>query len=272
MIEECTEVLECINSIVCISELETDRLAYVNGTGRDLLGIADDEDYLGRSCDELFETRDGTEGSDAATGSRGAGARSCQLVVKATGTRIDARAITFSRHGADYRLVISDDSAELMRKKEAIGQIARNEAMLTEALSIAMGEEDPNRAIESLLRKLGEGFGADRAYVFEQNEKGNFDNTYEWCRSGVTPEIDNLQDVSEKVLVTWSEAFSRQGYLLIRDLEEYKDSTRTPTRCSSRRTSTRSSSSPSPAPPTSAQASSASTTRTSAGWRAARRS
>ena len=36
---------------------------------------------------------------------------------------------------------------------------------------------------------------ADRAYIFEQNDRGTFDNTYEWCKAGVSKEKDNLQDV-----------------------------------------------------------------------------
>lgn len=54
------------------------------------------------------------------------------------------------------------------------------------------------------------------------NDQSGFDNTYEWCREGVVPEIDNLQNLSEQILVPWNEAFDKQGYLFIRDLEAYK--------------------------------------------------
>ena len=49
---------------------------------------------------------------------------------------------------------------------------------------------------------------ADRAYIFEQNDRGTFDNTYEWCKAGVSKEKDNLQDVPyEGIIETWFDNF-----------------------------------------------------------------
>lgn len=31
-------------------------------------------------------------------------------------------------------------------------------------------------------------FQSDRVYIFEKNKHGNFDNTYEWCASKVSPQ------------------------------------------------------------------------------------
>ena len=52
--------------------------------------------------------------------------------------------------------------------------------------------------IVAVLNRLGEGMGADRAYVFETHSGGP-DNTalasqrFEWCRAGIAPQIDNPQ-------------------------------------------------------------------------------
>jgi PAS domain S-box-containing protein len=51
-------------------------------------------------------------------------------------------------------------------------------------------------AIRTSLAKMGEFVGADRAYVFSFDRAAQTgSNTYEWCREGIAPQIDNLQNV-----------------------------------------------------------------------------
>lgn len=55
---------------------------------------------------------------------------------------------------------------------------------------------DPGTAIRTSLAKLGGFVGADRAYVFSFDRAARTgSNTFEWCREGITPQIDNLQQV-----------------------------------------------------------------------------
>ena len=54
--------------------------------------------------------------------------------------------------------------------------------------------EAESSTIDEILINLGKLYDADRAYVFEDDfAKGISTNTYEWCREGVTPQIDNLK-------------------------------------------------------------------------------
>jgi len=54
-----------------------------------------------------------------------------------------------------------------------------------------------NTAINQSLIKIGEFVDADRAYVFDYNFAGNTSsNTFEWCREGITPQIDSLQNMA----------------------------------------------------------------------------
>jgi PAS domain S-box-containing protein len=70
-----------------------------------------------------------------------------------------------------------------------------------------------NSPIESLeysinqsLKDIGQFVNADRSYIFDYNrEKQTSSNLYEWCRDGITPQIDNLQDVSFDDMPQWIE-------------------------------------------------------------------
>ena len=70
---------------------------------------------------------------------------------------------------------------------------------------------------------IGQRMTADRAYIFEQNDRGTFDNTYEWCKAGVSKEKDNLQDVPyEGIIETWFAQFQESNNVIIHDIEECK--------------------------------------------------
>ena len=49
----------------------------------------------------------------------------------------------------------------------------------------------------SILKSVGKYTAADRAYIFEWNseKKESFKNTFEWCASGIEPQIQNLQGI-----------------------------------------------------------------------------
>jgi len=66
--------------------------------------------------------------------------------------------------------------------------------------------------INCTLEVIGAHYDADRAYIFEPNEIAGFiTNTFEWCKDGVEPQIQNLQMVPEKALRVWYDRYERQG-------------------------------------------------------------
>ncbi|MFC1579498.1 PAS domain S-box protein [Thermodesulfobacteriota bacterium] len=53
-----------------------------------------------------------------------------------------------------------------------------------------------DESIDRALEAIGEFVGADRSYVIRFDfERGTICNTHEWCREGIDPQIENLQDV-----------------------------------------------------------------------------
>ena len=74
--------------------------------------------------------------------------------------------------------------------------------------------------INNVLCKVGEYTCADRAYVFEINEDYTTTNTYEWCKEGVTPQIDNLKGIPFESMPNWIHLFLQGENILIEELEE----------------------------------------------------
>jgi diguanylate cyclase (GGDEF)-like protein len=63
----------------------------------------------------------------------------------------------------------------------------------------------------------------ERIYIFEEEHGVSFRNTYEWCAPGVVPQIDNLQNVTMETAEIWMETFKKNQNIIIKDLEETKD-------------------------------------------------
>ena len=89
------------------------------------------------------------------------------------------------------------------------------EAVINEGLRAALLEEHPDDSLQVLLEHLGKALNGERTYIFEQNEAGCDDNTYEWTADGVEPEKENLQNVPPEICASWYRNFSVGRHIVI---------------------------------------------------------
>ena len=97
------------------------------------------------------------------------------------------------------------------------------ETIINEGLRTALLEETPDQSLEVLLEHLGKALNGERTYIFERNETGGDDNTYEWVAHGVQPEKDNLQNVPPEVCAFWYKSFRIGKHIVIKDLEDTRE-------------------------------------------------
>ena len=84
--------------------------------------------------------------------------------------------------------------------------------------------EDIYVGVQSFLETIGTFYEANRAYVFEFDlEKQILNNTFEWCKEGVSAEIDNLQNIPLEVVDDWVRKFKSVGEFYITSLNEDSD-------------------------------------------------
>ena len=98
------------------------------------------------------------------------------------------------------------------------------EAVINAGLRAALLEETPDQSLKVLLEHLGKALNGERTYIFEQNESGGDDNTYEWVADGVVPEQENLQNISPEVCAGWYRNFSVGGHIVIQNVEDIRES------------------------------------------------
>lgn len=85
--------------------------------------------------------------------------------------------------------------AELLYENGKLSAELEAERFMLELITSLSSTELIDDGINTVLREVGEYTCADRAYVFEINEDYTTTNTYEWCKEGVTPQIDNLKGI-----------------------------------------------------------------------------
>ena len=116
-----------------------------------------------------------------------------------------------------------DAVMEEHEQNSGIQSVQNLEAVINEGLRVALLEETPDQSLDVLLERLGKALNGERTYIFEQNESGCDDNTYEWVAEGVNPEKENLQNVPPEVCASWYQNFGIGRHIVIEDLEHIRE-------------------------------------------------
>lgn len=132
-------------------------------------------------------------------------------------------------------LVLTRKRAEKeLREREALQQIIMK--LATDFVNVPLERVDEE--INSALETIGEYTGVDRVYIFKHDYKRRITtNTHEWCREGISPQIDKLQKTpfeffpdtlerherGEVVYIPWVEDMTRdqplRSVLLAQDIK-----------------------------------------------------
>ena len=84
--------------------------------------------------------------------------------------------------------------------------------------------QDSKVSIQNMLKIITQYFGSDRTYIFDYDpERDILTNTFECVQHGVTPQIDNLQEIPRDVIEHWMEHFRKSQPYYVSDLEQEKE-------------------------------------------------
>jgi PAS domain S-box-containing protein len=132
--------------------------------------------------------------------------------------------------GTPIRLdgVMKDRTSQYQAEQSLQQEVELQEILIDIANTyINLDLNDVDETINNSLKILGEFVGADRVYIFDYDlEKGITRNTYEWSNEGISPQIDELQNVQLSDIPQWVQAH-REGESFfvprVEELDEEKD-------------------------------------------------
>ena len=218
------EFFENMNEIVYVIDIDNHELIYMNRKAREIYGYPDAKDYRHKKC---FTMLQGLPSPCASCTNRYLEAGKFyewtfyNPMLKKTFSLKD----TLVEHeGRRCRMEIAIDMSLAAQQKQIIKDFSNNEAMINEGLRRSLAAGTPEKSLRILLDYLGHSLRSDRVYIFEENASGCYDNTYEWCASGVVPQKDSLQNIPPEAVAHWFEAFRSNENVIIKDLFSIKDS------------------------------------------------
>lgn len=134
--------------------------------------------------------------------------------------RVIFSAITPNSLPSEVIATIEDVSDRILAKKKLEQMTAFQRLILDLAVSyVNMPLEKTESAFNDALMRIGTHCDVDRAYIFTYDATfKTFSNTLEWCREGISKEIDGLQNVPESLLTSWLEKHLKGQSVLIKNV------------------------------------------------------
>jgi len=148
-------------------------------------------------------------------------------IIKKDGTIVwieDMLKFVYDNQGNSIRLegIVRDITEKKQAERELNFQLEFEQ--LTSEISknfVKLPNSEFHEGVDFALEKMGNFFEVDRSYLFVFSEDGTMlSNTNEWCADGISPEIDNLQDLPSSAFSWWTDNLIEKGHIYIPDVSE----------------------------------------------------
>lgn len=223
MMKKIWDFFENMDEVVYVSDVDSYDLVYMNKKALELYGFQSLGELAGKKCYEILQNSSSPCSICNNQELKKDHFKEWLFYNPILEKHMMLKDTVVEEDGRRYRVEIAIDPC----KQELRGNMLRGyenlEATINEGLRMALMQKTPSKTLEVLLEYMGKALGGERTYIFEKNEKGHDDNTYEWVASGVSPEKENLQDLPPEVCANWYENFSIGKHIVIKKLADIKE-------------------------------------------------
>jgi PAS domain S-box-containing protein len=116
---------------------------------------------------------------------------------------------------------------DISHRKQAEADVVRllkNENLLSKISKRTLYASELDDFLNFSLAEMGESFQVSRVYMFDHMHATNtMDNSHEWCATGVTPQIDELQGIPLDAMPWWIETLINEHIICFSDIEKIPD-------------------------------------------------
>jgi PAS domain S-box-containing protein len=204
-------IMESMGEGLTITNAEG-RFEYVNPAYAGFLGLPPQE-VIGKSPDEFMPTADRQDmGKEWETRRQGKSSSYETRLIKRDGSEMSvliSAVPRFTDGEFSGSIAVITDISQRARIEQMTASLQRKLTFeeLTAHLAATfmnMPSSEIGGAIQETLGELGELFEVDRTYIFEFSPNGELmNNTYEWCATGISAQIENLQNLPSEILPWW---------------------------------------------------------------------
>ena len=213
------DFFEELDEMIYISDMDTHELVYMNRHLRESLGYSAHKSYKGKKCYDVLQN-----GVSPCTFCNNDNLNSGKFLTwmhenPVLGQKVVVKDSMIVADGRRYRIEI----AVQVGNKEMVYDshfYTRRESVINECMQYFFATPNPEESLDMLLAYLGETFQCDRTYIFEIYRDETASNTYEWCKKGINPQKNILQNQPVSDVAYWMTKFREKESVIIKDLED----------------------------------------------------
>ncbi|MFI3312800.1 MAG: GGDEF domain-containing protein [Eubacteriales bacterium] len=217
-------ILNEMEDVVYISNPKTHELYYINASGLKTLGNPSDEQWRRKKCHKILQGLD----------------EPCPFCTNHQLSQekfhnwehynpwldkyydIQDKLVTFD--GVDARLEIAKDITRRKHLEHDLRRRLDEQWVLNSCIATLHTTDTPDNSICKLLHIISDYHDAERAYIFKLSEDNStISNTHEWCKAGVVPQLEVLQDIDASIVTHWFEKYETIGEFSIDSLSDELD-------------------------------------------------
>lgn len=214
------EFFDTMDELVYISDVDNYDLIYMNKKALRTYGFHSPEEIIGKKCYEVIQNCSAPCSMCNNHKLRQGYFKEWKYYDPILERQVMLKDTIIEEDGKKYRMELAFNGGNQEQRDSMISL----EAMINQGLRVALQQETPSQTLEVLLEYMGKALGGERTYIFERNELGCDDNTYEWVASGATSEKDNLQNLPAEVCDNWYQNFQIGKHIVIEKLEDIRKS------------------------------------------------
>jgi len=214
---------ENIDEAVYAEDMETHELVYMNERALDIFGVESLEQAKGKKCCQVVQDRGAPCVSCDCRELKPGSFKQRRYFNARLNRQFLVRDTVLKEDGRLYHLALMLDAGGGEQQGNMTWSVQNLEAIINEGLRVALLEETPDRSLEVLLGYLGKALDGERTYIFERDDAGRDNNTYEWVADGVNAEKENLQALPPEVCANWYRNFGVNRHIVIKDLEHIRE-------------------------------------------------
>ena len=203
-----------------ISDLETHDLIHMTNAAMRNYGMSEPEEYQGKKCHKVIMGLDEPCAFCPKYILLEKQEHTWEHYNERVGRWYNKRSTVIEVDGRKCHLMIAHDITEHKEEMAFLSGRLSMEDVVFHCVRTLSFERDMDTAMNLFLTAVGGYYHANRAYIFEfDREDDLLDNTFEWCKEGVSAEIGNLQRIPMEVVTDWIKKFKEEGAFCITSLD-----------------------------------------------------